>query len=418
LKLQLELAFKTIKRWGTVFFPRRCHHGNSPGISQKTPAHLPLTPLLAERLAALFDAEWYLSKYPDVAAAGVDALQHYLEHGVGEKRNPHPLFDTEWFLSRHPEVVSRGLNPLQHYIDLYGTDPGVQARVMAGRVLNLYSDSSSWPAVINPTEEAGIVISACSRLFEPLYANLCNIRQQGCDLPVDVWHLPGEFTARQIASLGSMANFVDAGLTPFNGKSGRHEVHGFKAWMLSNSRFRKTLMLDVNSFPLQNLKAIFQSGHRCILWRDGPWGTHPERITELRRSLKLSTHPFEFESGQLYVDKETEGVRHALRFAAAINTLGRDLYVFLYGDKETYSLAFDLLGESFSVAPAPEIYPVNPVRCANGGLIQPWFDGSILFYHPLTDRDDWWRFKAEWAVLKQEAAEAEKQCMQGPPVFD
>jgi hypothetical protein len=43
--------------------------------------------------------------------------------------------------------------------------------------------------------------------------------------------------------------------------------------------------------------------------------------------------------------------------------------------------------------------------------LQPWFDGTALFYHPLGDKEVWWRFKNEWAALEQEAAEAEKRCL-------
>jgi glycosyltransferase involved in cell wall biosynthesis len=39
-----------------------------------------------------FDQQWYLSRYPDVAAANVDALEHYLLHGEQEGRDPTPLF--------------------------------------------------------------------------------------------------------------------------------------------------------------------------------------------------------------------------------------------------------------------------------------------------------------------------------------
>jgi hypothetical protein len=36
--------------------------------------------------AGLFDGEAYLQRYPDVAAAGMDPLDHYLQHGIREGR--------------------------------------------------------------------------------------------------------------------------------------------------------------------------------------------------------------------------------------------------------------------------------------------------------------------------------------------
>lgn len=38
------------------------------------------------------DENWYLSRYPDVAAAKMPALEHYLLHGETERRDPSPLF--------------------------------------------------------------------------------------------------------------------------------------------------------------------------------------------------------------------------------------------------------------------------------------------------------------------------------------
>jgi glycosyltransferase involved in cell wall biosynthesis len=64
----------------------------------------------------LFDADWYLNVYPDVAAAGLDPLSHYMDFGWRESRNPNLLFDTDWYLDRHPDVRSAGFNPFLHYV--------------------------------------------------------------------------------------------------------------------------------------------------------------------------------------------------------------------------------------------------------------------------------------------------------------
>lgn len=278
---------------------------------------------------------------------------------------------------------------------------------IADDIAELTSDVTQWPVGVIPDVPAGIVISGCGRLFQQLYGNLRNIREIGCDLPIDIWHLPGEFTDEQARFLADFANLVNAGETAFSGLSGRHEVHGFKAWMLAHSRFRKTLMLDVNSFPLRSLNVVFESDHACILWRDGPWEVYLNRIINIRRSLDIVIHPCEFESGQLYVDRTKSKVREAMRLASALNTLGAKLYKHTHGDKETYALAFDLLNEPFVIAPEPTVHPPDS-RFA--GLLQPWLDGSPLFYHPLIDQHNWWKFKREWTALHHQAMEAETLC--------
>ena len=64
----------------------------------------------------LFDPAFYLRKYPDVAAAGVNPLCHYLKHGAMELRQPHPLFDPGFYLDRNPDIRRAGVNPLVHYV--------------------------------------------------------------------------------------------------------------------------------------------------------------------------------------------------------------------------------------------------------------------------------------------------------------
>ncbi|MGH7026609.1 hypothetical protein [Brevundimonas sp.] len=64
----------------------------------------------------LFQAEWYLQRYPDVAAAGMDPATHFLLHGGHERRDPSPLFRTRWYLSQDAEIETTGVNPLIHYL--------------------------------------------------------------------------------------------------------------------------------------------------------------------------------------------------------------------------------------------------------------------------------------------------------------
>jgi len=65
--------------------------------------------------APLFNAAFYLSRNPDVAAAGVDPYQHYLAYGWKEGRDPSALFSDSYYLSHNPDVAVAGVNPLLHY---------------------------------------------------------------------------------------------------------------------------------------------------------------------------------------------------------------------------------------------------------------------------------------------------------------
>lgn len=66
-----------------------------------------------------FLSQWYLEAYPDVAESGTIPLVHYLKYGWKEGRNPNPIFDTRWYLGFYSDVASSGLEPLGHYLE-YG----------------------------------------------------------------------------------------------------------------------------------------------------------------------------------------------------------------------------------------------------------------------------------------------------------
>src|SRR5690625_4198395 len=75
------------------------------------------------RRSDLFDAQWYLTQYPDVANAKVSPEEHYLRYGASEQRNPSERFCTQWYLKTNADVAQAGVNPLVHYIS-YGREEG------------------------------------------------------------------------------------------------------------------------------------------------------------------------------------------------------------------------------------------------------------------------------------------------------
>lgn len=73
--------------------------------------------------SGLFDPVYYLRRYPDVGAAGIDPLTHYLDHGAEDGRDPNPVFQTRWYVARYPDVTTLGENPLLHYL-MHGSKEG------------------------------------------------------------------------------------------------------------------------------------------------------------------------------------------------------------------------------------------------------------------------------------------------------
>ena len=65
---------------------------------------------------ALFDQAWRLRESPDLAAARLAPLVHYLVAGAAEGRAPHVLFDEGWYRAAHAGEIGPGLSGLEHYV--------------------------------------------------------------------------------------------------------------------------------------------------------------------------------------------------------------------------------------------------------------------------------------------------------------
>ncbi|ROQ20059.1 glycosyl transferase family 2 [Marinimicrobium koreense] len=73
-----------------------------------------------------FDAQWYRDHYPEVQGSALFKLSpalHYLRVGGFEGKDPGPDFDSDWYLNTNPDVKAAGVNPLYHYI-LFGRSDG------------------------------------------------------------------------------------------------------------------------------------------------------------------------------------------------------------------------------------------------------------------------------------------------------
>ncbi len=70
-------------------------------LARQTAVHVKASPL--------FDAEWYLNRYPDVAIARIDPALHYSLRGEAEGRDAGPRFSAQLYGQLHPEARASGL---------------------------------------------------------------------------------------------------------------------------------------------------------------------------------------------------------------------------------------------------------------------------------------------------------------------
>lgn len=76
-----------------------------------------------------FDEAFYREEYPELDADGFDAFEHYFQTGWLEGRDPSPAFSTSQYLAVNPDVAAARVNPLLHYV-VYGR---AERRMAPGR---------------------------------------------------------------------------------------------------------------------------------------------------------------------------------------------------------------------------------------------------------------------------------------------
>jgi len=79
--------------------------------------------ILLIKESGLFDEEWYLNEYRDVAILQLDAVAHYVSLGEKLGRNPSPVFNVGRYSSEYRDVSNAKISPLVHYIQ-YGKKEG------------------------------------------------------------------------------------------------------------------------------------------------------------------------------------------------------------------------------------------------------------------------------------------------------
>lgn len=156
-----------------------------------------------------------------------------------------------------------------------------------------------------------------------------------------------------------------------------------KSFALNYSNFEDVLMLDADQVPVIDPAVLFEwpQYHEtgAVFWPD---------ILEIRgdnpvwaaMGLDPQAREISFESGQVLIDKR----RHwrAPSFALALNQAAEVVYEYIYGDKDTFLLAFRLASEPYALV------PYLPFR-GDRSLNQRDFNGDLVFQHKTTGKWDY-----------------------------
>ena len=229
----------------------------------------------------------------------------------------------------------------------------------------------------DPDSGRGIVICAGGeKYFTCAWVCVRMLRELGCKLPIEFWHLGPEEMTEEMKTL-----VKPFGVRSVDAHAVRREkpvriLKGFelKCYSILHSSFREVLLLDADNVPVLNPEYLFDApeyqDNGAIFWPDLGCMSPKKDI------WKITGVPyrkeFEFESGQLVVDKRR--CWRALNLAMHYNEHSDFYYDHVYGDKETFHFAFRKAGKDYAM-------PSRGIKQLDGALCQHDFAGKRVFQH-------------------------------------
>jgi FkbM family methyltransferase len=225
--------------------------------------------------------------------------------------------------------------------------------------------------------ERGIAICGGSKKYFPsAYVAIRIIRHLGCDWPIELWHLgPNEKEPAMVEMTAPL------GVTWRDGReiAAQHALRCAGGWplkaiALAYSDFAETTLIDADCYPVHHPAELLDQGpyceHGAVFFADSS-----DLTPELYDWFGVPRHPqnLALESGQMVVDKR----RHwrAAWLAVWLNHNSEWVYKHVYGDKDTFLLAWLKAGHSFAM-PAR-----RPDRRLPGAFVHPDFAGRDAFVH-------------------------------------
>lgn len=255
-----------------------------------------------------------------------------------------------------------------------------QAEATAERIRRLATQIRSAAHDLPPLEGSGrglVVVAGGARIFTNAYVLLHVLRHAlGSSIPAELWYFgQAEISPAMAALIQPLdVRLVDAVPLIAAARANIRDGWQLKSFALAHSRFAEVLLLDADQVPVTDPAALFDwpqyAETGAVFWPD---------VVDLRQDNAVwpllgldARRAVSFESGQILVDRR----RHAATLAAALklNEAADDIYQLIYGDKDTYLLAWEMLGAPFALVPHR---PYGDEFM----LVQRDFEGHALFQH-------------------------------------
>jgi hypothetical protein len=238
----------------------------------------------------------------------------------------------------------------------------------------------------------GVVIGAGgAKFFGCAWCAVAALRAVGCHLPVQFWHLgPGEMdpTMRAAAAIAGI-ELVDAEAVAAALPKPPRILTGWplKPFAVIHCRFKEVIYIDADCIVAENPEYLFETPHvratGAMFWPDLPpqdkenWPKWMPDVVWENCGMEPRDEPA-FESGQFLIDREKSW--RPLNVTMHINEHCDWYYKFVFGDKDTFHLAWRKCGADYAMT-------VSKANWHSPAIFQHDLAGQVLFQHCTSGKD-------------------------------
>lgn len=238
---------------------------------------------------------------------------------------------------------------------------------------------------MRPIVHRGIVVAASDRYMQYLLPSIAHLRENlHCALPIEVWHSGDELSCSSMNALEKFhVKFRDIAKILYADPA-KYRGFQIKPWIIYLSSFDEVILMDADAFFYEDPSVLFtHHGYKktgAFFFRDRGHWVYPKNDSyqccnyEKRRSFIRSlipspSHYLPSDWNLFWTDKlpseESPFLNHyiesgcialrkrdhiaALRNIIQLNENAKNTYQYVYGDKETFWIGFEMAKEPYYV---------------------------------------------------------------------
>lgn len=251
-----------------------------------------------------------------------------------------------------------------------------------------------------------IVTTSYSAELPSTWVLLNELKRLNCQLPVEIFHRPGELSSKEQALLESVApgqftvKTIQGNPKDYISKYGHKHGWACKIYALIESEYSENLWLDCDNCPIRDPEFLFDDPEYVtkgsLFWRDMMSPDAAEQYVPNSVMWPIFNIPYNdsepFEAGQLLINK----VKCYLEFSTLKHyTDNCEIYFGFGGDKEVFKFAWQKLGIMKGIKPLQINYhsdpnvpfgfiPFGPFSKGVPNIYKKWGGGTVMVQR---DRD-------------------------------